>query len=114
MGDLSENGAYKAARFELSYCDRRLRYLKSLAFLGQVTVPSQLKTVAFGHRVTLKTPAGTKTFQLVNQYESDPAAGKISTESPLGQLLLGRREGETVTLKSEAGAVNYTLLKISI
>lgn len=55
MGDLSENGFYKGARFELSDLDRKIRTLKHLVSEGRIiNTPSQNLTVQVGHTVTLK------------------------------------------------------------
>lgn len=54
MGDLSENGAYKSARFELSDIDRKIRHLMRLVKEGQVVKPSDNHTVQIGHVVTLR------------------------------------------------------------
>ncbi|MBI2032620.1 MAG: hypothetical protein HYV38_01975 [Candidatus Levybacteria bacterium] len=55
LGDLSENGAYKSARFELSDLDRKIRQLKYLILNGKpVSKPKNNKFVQFGHAVILK------------------------------------------------------------
>lgn len=55
MGDLSENGFYKGARFELSDLDRKIRHLSGLIKEAQIiTPPTDNKTVQMGHTVLLK------------------------------------------------------------
>lgn len=55
MGDLSENGFYKGARFELNDLDRKIRQLKHLVLDGRVVEKSKSnETVQFGHKVTLR------------------------------------------------------------
>lgn len=55
MGDLSENGFYKGARFELNDLDRKIRHLKRLVNEGQVIQkPANNKTVQIGHTVILR------------------------------------------------------------
>lgn len=55
MGDLSENGFYKGARFELSDLDRRIRQLKHLVMNAKVIEkPKNTDFIQFGHTVTLK------------------------------------------------------------
>lgn len=53
MGDLSENGFYKGAKFELNDLDRKIRHLKRLISQGQVISPSNNDYVQIGHTVTL-------------------------------------------------------------
>ncbi|MDQ2973175.1 MAG: GreA/GreB family elongation factor, partial [bacterium] len=45
--------------------------------------------------------------------EADPAAGKISDESPIGQALLGKKEGEKVEIKTPAETLEYKIVSIS-
>ncbi len=55
MGDLSENGYYKGARFELSDLDRKIRHLSHLVKEGQIIAPPKdNNTVQIGHTVTLR------------------------------------------------------------
>lgn len=55
MGDLSENGFYKGARFELNDLDRKIRQLKHLISEGQViSIPTNNDVVQIGHTVTLR------------------------------------------------------------
>ena len=54
MGDLSENGFYKGARFELSDLDRKIRHLKRLIKEGLVITPANNDYVQLGHKVTLR------------------------------------------------------------
>lgn len=55
MGDLSENGFYKGARFELSDLDRKIRTLTHLVKEARVIeAPGQKQTVQIGHTVTLR------------------------------------------------------------
>ena len=55
MGDLSENGAYKGARFELSDLDRKIRHLKRLINSAEVIQkPKNNDFIQFGHTVTLR------------------------------------------------------------
>lgn len=55
MGDLSENGFYKGARFELSDLDRKIRHLKHLIRSAKVIQkPKSNETIQFGHTVTLR------------------------------------------------------------
>lgn len=54
MGDLSENGFYKGAKFELNNLDRKIRHLRQLISQGQVVKPSNNDFVQIGHTVTLR------------------------------------------------------------
>src|SRR3989344_1673756 len=106
MGDLSENAAYKVARQRLSQTDSRLRHLKKLLLTGKVTLESFMGVVAFGTKVTVGKDDGTQdTYTIVEGFESDPTVGKLSTSSPIGKALLGKKTGEKVTVNIPAGSV---------
>src|SRR5688572_905632 len=82
MGDLSENGYYKAARFKLTSIDRRIRMVDML--LKNTTVPQIVtkETVDIGCYVTIDDGDQTKTYYMVGGYESNPLEGKLSILSP--------------------------------
>jgi len=52
------------------------------------------------------------TYQLVGPYESNPDNGQISVSSPLGQALIGRREGDAVKVKTPKGMQEFEILEI--
>ena len=103
MGDLSENGAYTAARFELSDTDRKLRHYHKLIRFGVVPTKSSSGTVSFGSLVTLNTSNKEISYTLVGSFEADPTKGTLSVDSPLGKLLLGKRAGDTIVLTTPTG-----------
>lgn len=113
MGDLSENGAYKYAKFELGNIGRALRKVHHLLDNGVIT-EKQLNngTVGFGCSVTLDTGKKHVTYTLVSEHESDPTQRKISLESPIGQALVGKREGDAIKVQAPAGVIEYTVLKV--
>jgi transcription elongation factor GreA len=114
MGDLSENGAYIYAKFELGSIGRQLSSLKHLLTQGVVVQKNtNSNTISFGCTVTLQTGQKEVTFTLVSQHESNLAERKLSTESPLGQQILGKRVGEIVVVHAPSGMTTYTIMKIS-
>jgi len=69
--------------------------------------------VYFGARVTLEDESGAQLrYWLVGPDESDVESGAISVESPLGRVLMGKREGDEVTVQRPAGRASYTVLAI--
>ena len=114
MGDLSENGAYKAARFELSSIDREIRRLTYLIRFGQVTAKASTNDqIDFGNTVTLDDGKKHLTFMLVGGYESDPKQNKLSIQSPIGKAIIGKRTNDQVTVITPTGKTTYTILKIN-
>ena len=97
MGDLSENGAYKTARFELSDTDRNMRRLQHLLKYGVVVSAPADGSIGVGSTVTLeKEDGGTVQYEIVGTYEADPLKGKISLESPMGLALVGKKMGDKI------------------
>lgn len=112
MGDLSENGYYKAARAKLSFLDGRIRYFTRLLKQGRVVETADAVTVQFGSSVTLLRDGVEVTYQITGEYESDPGKGTVSRRSPLGAALLGKRIHDTVSIATPKGTVNYTIVSI--
>ena len=112
MGDLSENGAYKAARFRLSGIDRRLRYVEGV--LRRVVVSEKRTDGRVGIGSFVIVNDGTKDVELtlVDGHESDFMRGKISFYSPIGKALIGRRADEKVEINTIKGRVIYTIKKV--
>lgn len=110
MGDLSENGAYKAARFELGGIDRQLRRLKYLLRFGSVTKIINKGYIDFGSLVTLSDGKNELTFTLVGEYEADPGQKKLSVSSPIGKAVIGKHVGDTVIISAPVGTINYSII----
>lgn len=113
MGDLSENGAYKYAKFELGNVNRKLRQLEYLLHFGFVQKSNDNKVIGFGNQVTLVSARKEYHFLLVGKHESDPAQQKLSLESPIGKAILNKKAGETVQVETPSGTVSYLIKKIS-
>ncbi len=112
MGDLSENGAYKAARFRLSGLDRRLRYIENVLRRVAVIEKRTDGRVGIGSIVQVATAEKEITLEIVDGHESDFMRGKISLYSPVGKKLMGRRVNEKVEVVTISGIVVYTVLKV--
>lgn len=112
MGDLSENGLYKAAKQELNDLDRKIRNLRHLIKHGKIFSPTNNEFVQLGHSVEIETNLSKKTYQLVGEYEADPKQGKISLKSPIGHNLMGRKVGDEVRINTPNGISLYKIFKI--
>jgi len=109
FGDLSENTEYQSARAAQERNDARISEVEHI--LNNVEVikaPRAGSKVQLGSKVTLKGTGGKKEFQVVGTVEADPLNGKISDESPIGQALLGKKEGDSV----EVGKDSYKIASI--
>ena len=113
MGDLSENGAYKYAKFELGNVRRRLGELNRL--LKQAVVispPKNPQQVVLGCTVTLESDSGINNYKITNQYEADPGKNKISSISPIGRQLHGKKVGELIRVQTSKNEIVYTIIAI--
>lgn len=112
MGDLSENGLYKAARFELGNIDRRTRQINHLLANAEIKEAVKGEKVSIGCFVEIDDGVSKVSYQIVGEYEGDPAEGKLSHKSPIGYKLLGKRVGESIVLESPGGSTIYTISSI--
>lgn len=113
MGDLSENGYYKAARAKLSEIDRNLR--KFLIELKSADVVESSNNHQVGIGLTVKLSDGKKEiiFQIVGDLEADPSQKKISLLSPLGQALETKQVGDRTEITTPSGKISYKVIEIS-
>lgn len=112
MGDLSENGAYTAARFELGNVDRELKRLEFHIKYGKVMEATSFDKVGFGNKVTVEIGGKKYTYTLVGTQESDPKKAMISLESPIGMALLGKRVGDKAIVTMPDRTIEYFVKKI--
>jgi transcription elongation factor GreA len=116
QGDLSENAEYQAAREELSFIDGRIdemeEMLKQVVLIDENAKKGSKKTIALGAKVTLHVGNSKNVYMVVGEFEADPAAKKISDQSPLGKALMGKEVGEKVEVEAPAGKVIYTIASI--
>jgi len=114
-GDITRNAAFEDARFEQARLEVRIAELEQMLATAQVIDLDQVPTdrVSMGSIVHLVTSHGrTYRYTIVGSYESDPAAGRISYESPVGKAMLGRKAGDQVLVTTPGGVKAYTILGI--
>jgi len=114
-GDLSENNVYLESRQELGFIDGRIAELEEVISKAVVinSGHDNCQEVGLGCQVTIQNGDGQKqVFHLVGEWEADPAAQKISSRSPLGKSLLGKKVGERVEVEVPAGKIVYTIESI--
>lgn len=113
FGDLSENTEYQSARAAQERNDARISEIEHiLQNVELIKAPRAGAKVQLGSKVTLKSNGSKKEFQVVGTVEADPLNGKISDESPIGQALLGKKEGDTVEITTPAETTTYTIAAI--
>jgi transcription elongation factor GreA len=116
-GDLSENAEYKYAKERQSYVSARLGQLHQrmadLAMLNLSNLPRD--RAAYGSKlVVLDLKRSEKIeYKLVTAEEADAAKGMISTSSPIGRALLGKRVGDEVKVVTPAGVKEFEIVKLA-
>ena len=115
-GDRSENGDYLYNKKRLREIDRRVRYLTKRLENVEVVDPKRqqgIEQVFFGATVTYAREDGSEiTVKLVGVDEADLDQGKINWLSPVAKALMKGREGDEVTVRTEAGAEILEILEI--
>ena len=117
MGDLSENAEYHMAKQRQEYLKARIRQLgKRLADLSLINM-SNIPKDKVGLGSTVKVYDNTKNeevgYTLVTSEESDVAAGKISTTSPIGRALLNKKVGDTAVVVTPNGNRELEVLALT-
>lgn len=108
LGDLKENAEYHAAREEQGICEAQIRdieYKLSVAQIIDVTKMENTGKVIFGTTVTLIDVDTDEEhrYQIVGEDEADIKAGRISVSSPIARGLVGKMEGDEVTIVTPGG-----------
>ena len=111
-GDLKENAEYHAAREQQSFCEGRIKDIEAKLSQAQVIDVTQIENtgrVIFGVTVTLINLADSQsvTYCVVGEDEADVKNGKISVTSPIARALIGKVEGEDVSVTTPGGIVEY-------
>ena len=115
-GDLSENAEYHAAKERQGIVNARLGQLRArlreLSMIDLTRIPRD--RVGLGSSVTVLdlTKDEEITYRLVTSEDADVAAGRISTTSPIGKGLLGKRVGDTVKVQIPGGMREMEILQL--
>ena len=114
-GELIENAEYEAAKNEQAFVEGRIKELEVLLATARVIDESKINddTVQVGSTVTIEEEGGKpESYTIVGAAEANPAAGKISNESPLGKALLNQKPGDVVQVEAPAGAFTVKIVKV--
>ena len=116
-GDLKENAEYHAAREQQGFIEGRiqqLEYTLSHCQLIDVATLNAGTRVVFGATVELaETESGDEvTYQIVGDLESDIKQGLISVSSPIARALIGKHEGDTITIEAPGGQREYDIIAV--
>ncbi len=117
LGDLKENAEYHAAKEKQGLMEARIAELTDLVGRAQVIDPSSLahERVSFGSTVELvdQEDDSEVTYTIVGSQESDLSKGWISSGSPMARALLGKEEGDEVTIQLPSGKKTFDIESIA-
>jgi transcription elongation factor GreB len=113
-GDRSENADYIYGKRRLREVDRRIRFLSKRLEAAEVVdnAGRDEDRVFFGATVTYLERAGERMVSIVGIDEVDPGRGRVSWIAPIAKALLGAREGDTVTVRTPAGAEQVEIVSV--
>jgi transcription elongation factor GreA len=117
FGDLSENSEYDEARTEQAKTEARITELQFLVENAVVVDESKVDTsiISLGSTVVLYDVEDEEeiNYSIVGSNETNPLEGKISDQSPIGKALMGKREGDSVSIETPAGTLKFNVLKVA-
>ena len=117
LGDLKENAEYHAAKDKQGLMEARIAELTDIVGRAQVVDPSTLAhtRVSFGSTVQLldQNTDEEVSYTIVGGTESNPSKGLISIQSPMARALIGKEEGDEVSLILPGGQTTYDIEEIS-
>jgi transcription elongation factor GreA len=116
-GDLKENAEYHAAREQQGFIEGRIKQLEAELSHAQVIDVAGLNAgskVVFGAIVDLADTETDeeKTYQIVGDLEADIKLGMIAISSPVARALIGKHEGDTITIDAPAGQREYEIVGV--
>ena len=116
-GDLKENAEYHAAREQQGFIEGRIKELESVLSHAQLIDVSKLNAgsrVVFGAQVELWDVETDETvlYQIVGDLESDIKTGLISISSPVARALIGKSEGDAITIDAPAGKRDFEIVSV--
>ncbi len=116
LGDLRENAEYHAAKERQRLVEARIGMLQTrraeIELMNLDRLPHD--RAALGSTVLLRAVDGaTVTYEIVMPEDADPAKGWVSTASPIGRAIVGRKEGDEIHVKSPSGVREFELIELT-
>ena len=115
-GDLKENAEYHAAREQQSFVEGRIKDIEGKLSNAHIIDISRMPVsdkVIFGTTVVVADESNKKiTYKIVGEDEADLKKGKISVTSPISRALVGKNEGDDVTIKTPSGDIQYEIIEV--
>jgi transcription elongation factor GreA len=112
LGDLSENAEYHTSRDEARRNEGRIEEIQEILKRVRIIAATKHDRGELGAKMTLSKNGSEVVYVLVSAAEADIRAGKISIESPIGQLLVGLSAGQTFSHTTPGGIVEYQVISV--
>ncbi len=117
FGDLSENSEYDEARNDQAKNEARIKELEELienaTILDESSIDSSVISLGSTVKVLNMDMNAECVYDLVGSNESNPMVGKISDQSPIGTALIGKREGEEISVEVPNGTLRMKILSVT-
>jgi transcription elongation factor GreA len=117
MGDLSENAEYHMAKQRQEFVRARLGQLKSrmadLSLVNMSNIPRDRAAIGSTVKVYDSTKDEEIEYKLVTSEESDVSQGKVSTSSPIGRALMGKKIGDSTVVVTPNGKRELEILSLT-
>jgi transcription elongation factor GreA len=116
-GDLKENAEYHAAREQQGFIEGRIQDIEGKLSNAEIIDVTQMNAngkVIFGATVLLSDEDSGKeiTYQIVGEDEADIKASRISINSPIARGLIGKEQGDVVTIRTPAGEKQFEIVEV--
>lgn len=115
LGDLSENAEYQSSRDEQGKNEGRIQQIEGILKYAKIIERSGSDKVELGATVVIKkvSTGDESTYMIVGNEEADISNNKISTSSPLGSAMVGKTDGQTFTMTTPRGEVEYLIVTVT-
>lgn len=117
QGDLSENAEYEAAKDRQGFIEGRIAEVEGKLSAAQIIDPASINAdgrVVFGATVSLEDEDSGQavTYQIVGEDEADIKQNLLNFGSPIARALIGKEEGDSVTVQTPGGTKNYEIVQV--
>lgn len=112
MGDLSENSEYSAAKEEIAFVEGRIKEIEELMKHAEIIDSKASDAIEIGTEVLVEKDGSEEKFSIVGEFEADPLQKKLSATSPIGKALLGKKQGDIVSVEVPVGTLKYKIKDI--
>lgn len=114
QGDLSENAEYSAARDNQAKLEARIKEIEYTLEHASIIENNSDGKIRVGSVVTIKYDDGDEEeYTIVGTNEADPFENKISNESPIAVAVIGKKQGDKVSVESPNGSFEVEIINVA-